>query len=335
MIRILAKLFVLGLVVVIAAGGYLAYTLSRPYQGYTQPVLLDLPPGTSTRAMARMLTEKGVLAAEWPFLAAKALQPGRTLQAGEYQFKDALSPWQVFAKIARGEVFYWELRIPEGYNLFDIGQELERQGIMKAAAFTEVAKDPAMIRDLAPDAPSLEGYLFPATYRLTRRTTAKQLAAEMVGRFKRSWKSIAREGADVHDTVTLASLVEKETGVPTERGQVSSVFHNRLARNMTLDCDPTVIYGALLENKYRGTIYRSNLESLNPYNTYRHAGLPPGPIANPGLASLKAALEPAETDYLFFVAKPDGSGGHEFASTLSDHNDNVAAYRRGQASQRQ
>lgn len=330
MFRMMLRLLLLAVAVLVVAGLYLAYSIGRPYKGFDQAVLLEFPPGTSTQTMARELARNGVLPNEWSFLAVRALQPQAKLQAGEYKFEREDSPWNVFHRISRGDVFFYELRVPEGYNFFDIGAELERQGIMKAAEFVTVARDPALIKDIAPEAPSLDGYLFPASYRLTRRTTARQLAEEMTQRFRRAWKQIARPGADVHDTVTLASLVEKETGVATERPQVSSVFHNRLARGMTLDCDPTIIYAALLENRYRGTIYRSDLENMSPYNTYKHAGLPPGPIANPGMASLKAALEPAETDYLFFVAKGDGSGGHEFTASLAEHNNNVQAYRRGQ-----
>lgn len=330
MFRVIVRLALLMVTAGLLAAGYVGWTLTRAHKGFAQEVIVDLPPGTSTREMASKLASTGVVPNEWSFLAVRALRTGTTLQAGEYKFEEAASPWDVFSRIARGDVLYFEIRVPEGYNMFDIGAELERQGIMKASQFIAAAQDPGLIRDLAADAPSLEGYLFPASYRMTRNTTAKQLCYEMTQRFRRTWSEVAKPGADVHDMVTLASLVEKETGVSEERPQVSSVFHNRLAKGMTLDCDPTIIYAALLEKRFRGTIYRSDLENPHPYNTYRHAGLPPGPIANPGLASLKAALEPAETDYVFFVAKPDGSGAHEFSANLAEHNENVEAYRRGQ-----
>jgi len=183
---------------------------------------------------------------------------------------------------------------------------------------------------LDPRAPTLEGFLFPATYRLTRHTSAKQICREMTDKFRRTWKEIGKTDASVHNTVTLASLIEKETAQPSERPAVASVFRNRLRIGMTLDCDPTTIYASKLEARYRGTIHRSDLESMNLYNTYKHSGLPPGPIANPGEASLRAALAPADTDYLYFVAKP-GGGSHQFSSNISDHNLAVQAYRRGQA----
>jgi UPF0755 protein len=201
---------------------------------------------------------------------------------------------------------------------------------LKASDFLRAARDPALIRDLAPQAPTLEGYLFPATYRITRTTTVAQLCALMTGQFRKQWREL-QYGAHpkpVNEIVTLASLVEKETGRAEDRPIVASVYENRLRKGMALDCDPTTIYAALLEARYRGTIYRSDLASDNAYNTYRHAGLPPGPIANPGVASLKAALAPAETGYLYFVAKPDGSGGHQFSETIAQHNLAVQKYRR-------
>ena len=189
-----------------------------------------------------------------------------------------------------------------------------------------------MIRDLDPAATSLEGYLFPSTYRLTRRTTATQLTRLMVDQFRKAWKQAGATPDDgAHRIVTLASLVEKETAVPEDRPRVASVYANRLRLGMKMDCDPTVIYAALLDGRYRGTIYRSDLENPSPYNTYLHPGLPPGPIANPGLASLKAALRPEQTSYLFFVAKPDGSGGHVFSESMAAHNAAVQAYRSGTA----
>ena len=212
--------------------------------------------------------------------------------------------------------------------MFDIAAALEKLGLMKQSEFLAVAKNPQLIRDIAPAAPSLEGYLFPSTYRLVRSTTPQQVAREMTSQFRKVWDELGGQG-EVNRLVTLASLVEKETAVPDERPAVASVYSNRLARGMKLDCDPTTIYAAMLDGRYRGTIYKSDLESANPYNTYRNPGLPPGPIANPGVASLKAALHPANTGFLYFVAKPDGSGGHSFSETLDQHLEAVRSYRSG------
>jgi UPF0755 protein len=186
-----------------------------------------------------------------------------------------------------------------------------------------------LIRDLDPKATTLEGYLWPDTYRVVRTTTPAQLCLAMTRKFRAVWKNIGAD-ADVHQTVTLASLVEREARVAGDRPLVASVFKNRLAQGMKLDCDPTTVYAALLEGRYRGAIHRSDLDSLNPYNTYQHPGLPPGPIANPGLSSLKAAIAPAETKYLYFVAKPDGSGGHTFSESLAKHAAAAELYRHAQ-----
>ncbi|HET8549865.1 MAG TPA: endolytic transglycosylase MltG [Bryobacteraceae bacterium] len=312
----------------IIAGVYFAWSALTPH-GPGREVFVDIPPRTSTREIARMLRANGVIREEWTFLAVRAVNPRATLQAGEYAFDKPLPVWDVFRKIARGEVFYRELTVPEGSNMFDIAAAIEKLGFIKAADFLKVASDPALIRDLDARAPSLEGYLFPAKYRFTRRTTARQLATEMTASFRRAWKELHPGVADVHDTTTLASLVEKETAIPPERPMVAAVFRNRMRRGWALDCDPTVIYAALLEKRYHGDIHKSDLASTNQYNTYKNAGLPPGPIANPGLESLRAALRPAAGDYMFFVAKPDGSGQHSFSSTLAQHNVAVQEYRRG------
>ena len=213
--------------------------------------------------------------------------------------------------------------------MFDIAASIDRFDFIKGADFLRAARDPSLIHDLAPQAPSLEGYLFPSTYRLTRRTTVQQLCQMMTDQFRKNWRDLQNTDhpASVNDTVTLASLVEKETAVPLERPEVAAVFQNRLRLGMALDCDPTTIYASMLEQRYRGTIHRSDLDSANRYNTYKHPGLPPGPIANPGVASLKASLQPAATDYLYFVAKADGSGGHQFSKSIEEHNRAVDQYR--------
>ena len=255
-----------------------------------------------------------------------------THQAGEYQFDKPASAWDVFDRIVRGDVHYYKLLIPEGSNIFETARIVGSLDFIDEREFLKLARDPAPIHDLAPDAATLEGYLFPSTYHVTRNTTAADIIAMMVSQFRRVWTSLdAGPDADVSRVVTLASLVEKETGVPEERPLVASVFTNRLRRGMKLECDPTVIYAALLEDRYRGVIHRSDLNRRHPYNTYLRVGLPPGPIASPGEASLRASLHPADTNYLFFVAKPDDSGEHVFSSTAAAHNRAVRQYRRAQA----
>ena len=288
----LARLFPLTLVLLIAAAGGAAYLLSQSYQGFGKEVFLDFAKGTSTAEMADQLASAGVIRSEWQFLAVRALHPKARLQAGEYRFSSPASVWTVFDRIVRGDVFYYEVTIPEGSNIFDIANDVDRLGFIKGKDFLNVARDPAPIRDLASDAPSLEGYLFPSTYRLTRSTTASQICRMMTDLFRKRWQEARGNGPppDVNRLVTLASLVEKETGIASDRPAVASVYANRLRLGMPLDCDPTTIYAAMLERRYRGVIHRSDLDNANPYNTYRHTGLPPGPIANPGMASLRSAL---------------------------------------------
>jgi UPF0755 protein len=326
MIRILATLMFL---VLIAAG--VAYlSLNTAYHGFHEPVILDFPKGTSTEAMAEELAQNGVIRYSWQFLMVRALHQGQKLQAGEYRFARSDTPSNILNRIARGDVFFYELVVPEGSNIFDIAASVGRFDFLTASGFLRAARNASLIHDLAPEAPTLEGYLFPATYRITRSTTVDQLCAMMTAEFRKQWRQLqnSAHAGPINEVVTLASLVEKETGRPEDRPIVASVYENRLRKGMALDCDPTTIYAALLDARYRGTIYRSDLKSDNAYNTYRHAGLPPGPIANPGVASLKAALMPAETDYLYFVAKPDGSGGHQFSKTIEQHNVAVQQYRR-------
>jgi UPF0755 protein len=322
-------LFALVLLAAIAAGA--AYvSLNASYQGFRAPVILDFPKGTSTEEMANQLAQNGVVRYSWQFLIARALHQGETLQAGEYRFARADTASNILNRISRGDVFFYELVVPEGSNIFDIAANVGHFDFLKSSDFLRAARNPSLIRDLAPQAPTLEGYLFPATYRITRSTTVAQLCAMMTAQFRKEWRELQdpAHSRPVSEIVTLASLVEKETGRPEDRPIVASVYENRLRKGMPLDCDPTTIYAALLDARYRGTIHRSDLASDSPYNTYRHAGLPPGPIANPGLASLKAALAPAQTNYLYFVAKADGSGGHQFSETIEQHNVAVQQYRR-------
>jgi UPF0755 protein len=314
----------------VALGAGLAlYSLSWKYAGFPSEVFVDIPKGTGTRAVAGKLVASGVVRYRWQWLLARALRPRAKLQAGEYLFRRAASTWEVLDRLARGDVFYYQVTIPEGSNLFDIAAALEQQQIMPAAKFLEAAHDSGLIRDLDPRAPTLEGFLFPDTYRLSRHTTARQLCQQMTERFRQTWQELEAGGADVHTVVTLASLVEKEARLEAERPLVASVYFNRLRIGMPLQCDPTTIYAALLEDRYRGAIYRSDLDNRHRYNTYQHAGLPPGPIANPGRSALEAALRPAQSPFLYFVARPGNSGAHEFSKDMAAHERAVSKYRRG------
>jgi len=244
----------------------------------------------------------------------------------------------VFDTLARGRIYLVSVTLPEGENMFGIAALLEAKSVTTREEFLAAARSPVLVADFAPGAPSLEGFLFPATYQFPRRQPGEKVAESMVRRFREAWaESAGKLPAEGRSTaglgplgiVTLASLVEKETGVAEERGLVASVFANRLRKGMTLDCDPTVIYALTLAGRYNGRLLLADLRVDSPYNTYRRRGLPPGPIANPGEASLRAALAPAPGKLLYFVAT--GDGGHVFSSTLAEHNRNVAQYRRREA----
>ncbi len=313
--------------------GDVAWLLHETYRGFENETFVTVARGTGTAEIGRELAQAGVIRYAWELWIERLLEPSAKIQAGEYRFDHAATPSQVYARMAHGDIFYFEFTVPEGSNIFDIAQSLDRMGIMSASDFQNAAWDTASIRDLAPNAPSLEGFLFPSTYRITHSTTAADLCKQMTDTFRKQWRKAGAGNSNVMQTVTLASLVEKETGVAAERRLVAGVFANRLRIGMKLECDPTTIYAALLDNRYNGVIHKSDLASENPYNTYQHKGLPPGPIANPGLSSVEAALHPAETDYLYFVAKPEG-GGHNFSSDLRAHNTATKAYRRGSNARR-
>ena len=307
---------------------------TQSYAGFSEPVMVEIPRGTSSKAIGQRLAEAGVLRAAWQFQAMRILERGRRPQAGDYQFTRPMTPAAVFQKIASGDIFVYEVTIPEGSHMWAVADILERVKAARRDEFLAVAQSPELIRDLAPQAPSLEGYLFPSSYRIRPGTSAKEIARMMTAQFRKVWGQLGA-GKPVNETVTLASLVETEARIPEERPRIAGVYTNRLQRGMLLGCDPTVVYAALLQNKYRGTIYRSDLDRVHPYNTYQVPGLPPGPIANPGIASLKAALHPTPTSELYFVANPDGSGRHVFSETVAQHNAAVEEYRRGEREAKQ
>jgi UPF0755 protein len=296
-----------------------------------QTTFVLLRPGWSTRHIARELQQQHVIRSSTAFLALDYLKGIKTLKAGEYKFEQPANAMQVWRRLTAGDVYARTLIVPEGYSMFDIAAAVEQAGLGPAADFLTAAKsDLFLLRGIDPDAKSLEGYLFPDTYQFTRIDTAHDIAAAMVHRFRREAQQIGLIGrADTHRVVTMASIVEKETAVPDERPLVAAVYYNRLNKNMALGADPSVIYAAMLAGRYRGTIYQSDLQYDSPYNTYRYPGLPPGPIANPGIASLQAAMHPAQADFLYFVS--DNNGHHRFAKDLAEHTRNVALYRKAVA----
>ena len=319
--KFLGFVFVLILLAVL----WLGNALLNPY-GPSEQKFVTIRPGSSTRAVARTLQHEGIIRNYYAFLVLSLLEGRQKLKAGEYAFDHPATAFAVYDRLVRADVYVRVVKIPEGYNMFDIAQTLEAAHICSKQDFLAVAKDPSLIRDLDPQAPSLEGYLFPDTYRLGRTQNAREIAFEMVKRFRREAAAIGLT-SNFHRVVTLASIVEKETAVKAERALVAGVFENRMAKGIGLATDPSVIYAALLAGRYRGGIYQSDLAFNSPYNTYKYVGLPPGPIANPGRESLLAAMNPQRTEFLYFVA--NNQGGHNFARTLDEHNRNVVNYRRG------
>ena len=315
-------LFVM-LVMPVGAAAWLIFT---PFGPETES-FVELTPGSSAAQIGRQLEASGVVRSQFAFDLVRWWKRGR-LRAGEYRFDHPVTVTEVYARIARGDVFTKAVTIPEGSNLFEIAARLEQAGFGGRREFLDAAaRQASLIADLDPGATSLEGYLFPDTYYFARKATPAQICAAMVRRFRAVAGQIGLKG-NVHRVVTLASLVERETAVDAERPLVAGVFENRLAKRMPLMTDPSVIYGLELDGRWRGAIYQSDLKLDTPYNTYLHAGLPPGPVANPGLRSLKAAMEPAKTEYLYFVAAgANPQGGSLFASTVEEHAHNVAGYR--------
>ena len=314
------------------AGGFWIYrALEQPYGRFTAPeVFVEIPEGSGTASMARRLTEAGVVRNETLFRAAVWVgRAGRRLQAGEYRFDRPASPREVVDRIARGDVYLRSITFREGLTIRQMGALFEEKGFGPASAFLTAASSPERIRALDTAASDLEGYLFPDTYALPRKATADTLVDRMVAQARKALSTELLEraegrGLSVRELVTLASIVEKETGTAEERPLVAAVYSNRLRIGMGLQCDPTVIYALERAGQYDGNIRRADLSIDSPYNTYRYAGLPPGPIAAPGRASLEAAAAPADVPYLYFVSRNDGS--HAFASTLDEHNRNVRQF---------
>ena len=315
------------LLAALAAGAWLFVV--APF-GPSAETFVDIPTGTGTTGIARRLADAHVIRSAFSFELLRKLKGGR-LKAGVYRFDHAATPAAVYARLARGDVYTIALSIPEGFNIFDIAAAVDAAHLAPAATFLAAERaDTALIHDLSPHATSLEGFLFPDTYRFSPHTTPAVILAAMVHRFRQEASAAGVLTApDPARTVLIASLIEKEVRFDNERPVVAGVFRNRLALNMPLQTDPTVIYAALLDNRWRGTIYQSDLQSDSLYNTYRHAGLPPGPIANPGLAALRAALHPAQTDNLYFVA--DSTGHTAFSRDLATHAVQVQALRQGLA----
>ncbi len=285
-----------------------------------------LHPGYSTRHIAEALKSAGVIRSADTFILWHYLHHGHSLKAGEYAFDKSANTLDIHKRLVKGDIYVHTVVIPEGFNIFDIARSIEEAGLGTSENFLKIAKsDTALVSDIAPEAKTLEGYLFPNTYEFTRTQSMQEMAAAMVKQFRQVAREIGLNG-DVQKIVTMASIVERETSVPEERPMVASVYYNRLDKRIALQADPSVIYAELLQGTYSGALHHDDMKFRSDYNTYSHPGLPPGPIGNPGKTSLEAAMHPAVTNYFYFVA--DGSGHHRFAHDLEEHNHNVAEYRR-------
>lgn len=291
--------------------------------------ILVVPDGSSFQQVASLLERQQLIKSKARFvMVGRADGADRRIVSGEYELNPGMTPKDILAKLVGGHVVLHPITIPEGYSIAQIAEVLDIEDFVDAKEFVRLARDPVFVRSLGIDAPTLEGYLFPDTYRVARGTKAKDLIHTMVGKlwqvFTPEWKALAQaQRMTPHQVLTMASVIEKETGAGSERRLISAVFHNRLRKNIPLQSDPTVIYG--LES-FDGNIHKKDLSSPSPYNTYRVRGLPPGPIASPGAQSIEAALHPANEPYLYFVSRNDGT--HQFSSTLVQHNEAVEKYQK-------
>lgn len=331
--RRLGLLTLLAIAAIGAGAGWLESQISRPYRGHRpDKVFVEIPRGTSRWQIAGILRRDDVIRNRLAFALFSAWHYRKTPEAGEYLVDRPLDSREMFWQIVHGRVFVHIVTVPEGWTMYDIANELDHQGICSRADFLAAAHDTSLISYLAPHATSLEGFLFPSTYEFTRHTTCDEIAQRMVADFRTVWASLDSGGAPhpsgltTEQVVALASLVERETPNAEERPLVAGVFYNRLARGYPLQCDPTVQYAMEMDGELVKDVKPTDLRFDSPYNTYEHRGLPPGPIANPGEASLRAALNPAHTDYLYFVA--NGRGGHFFSSTLAEQDRNIDRLRR-------
>jgi len=333
----------LGLLVAAAAAGALAASLmfqwllgpAQPATDFSRPPdtkIVDISEGMTLRQLAAKLEQEGLIRSQWVFvLLGKLTASDRRIKVGEYAVHGGMRPGEMLAEFLSGRVVLYQATIPEGYTIVELAQVFAQRGVADPEDLIRLAHDGEFIRSLGIEAPSLEGYLFPDTYKFARRTKPKEILTEMVQSLQRVLTPEMRQRAQeihmsLHQVLTLASVIEKETGAAQEREFISAVFHNRLKHGIPLQSDPTVIYG--LES-FDGNLRKRDLDSKSPYNTYRVRGLPPGPIANPGLGAIHAALYPAPTKHLYFVSRNNGT--HQFSSTLAEHNRAVDKYQRHRA----
>ena len=331
-LRIVRLALLLGAVLLLIAAGWFAIQYNTAAEDAAETVPFEVEEGWNATRIAEALKAHGIITRKWPFLLGYRLFfSGQSLKAGEYRLETPLSPKQVVQALIQGQVQLYPMTIPEGLTRRETARHLSQAYSVDAEAFLAASADPASAQAWDPEAIDLEGYLLPETYHFPKETTPAEIVEAMVAQFRDllsdSWKERAAElGLSVRDVVILASLVEKETSRAEERSLVSAVFHNRLRISMKLGCDPTIVYALKNTDSYTGRLRYQDLKLDSPYNTYLYPGLPPGPIANPGRASLEAALYPEDVDYLYFVSRNDGS--HQFSQTYREHVNAVNKYQR-------
>jgi UPF0755 protein len=313
----------------LAAIGLFCYVIASIY--YIQSpssVLVEIPKGSGLKDVARILKDGGAIRDDRVFVVYALLRNARSrLKAGEYAFGAGSNMASILDKIVRGRVFLRRITVPEGLTVKQIAKLLDEKGVVKKEEFLEAAEDKEFVKELlGGSAKSFEGYLFPDTYKYPKGISARELITLMVEEHKKAFMSLgtSRIGLPPHSIVTIASIIEKETALPEEKPLVSAVLHNRLKLGMKLECDPTVIYA--LGDDFDGTLTKKDLKVESDYNTYLVPGLPPGPISNPGMDSLKAAVNPPDVPYLYFVSQGDGT--HKFSTTYVDHQRAVLKYRK-------
>lgn len=293
-------------------------------------ILVEIQPGLRVKEICKELEDKGLVKNGRALgILAKLKGVDTKINAGEYPLSPSMSPLEILKRLASGMVLRRKVTLTEGQSIWELGKIVDEAGLMPKDEFDKALTDPRLLVEAHILSNSFEGYLFPETYEFSRPVTAKQVIWKMMEEGEKHWSAAYTEKADQlkltrHDVLTLASVIEKESGNVSEQRIISSVFHNRLNQGMKLQSDPTVIYGI---PNFNGNLVRADLENENNrYNSYVYYGLPPGPIGNPGASAIEAALNPEQTNFLYFVA--DGSGGHAFAATLKEHNDNVNKYQR-------
>ncbi len=325
-------IFTFFIATVVGIIGFFLYSflleVTTPLYSQGPQVVVEIKKGSNSKKISSLLHQKDLIRYPWAFnLLARIRGVVNELKAGEYRLSATMSPTEILNKIAKGRIIQHPVTIPEGYNLYEIGKLLEKHNLTKKESFIAAAFDQKVIESFGFNANSLEGYLFPDTYYFEKNVSDYYILGKIISTFRQKVMTpeiisdVEKSDLSFHKIITLASLIEKETGKNEERAIISAVFHNRLKKKMRLQCDPTVIYAI---KNFDGNLRKKDLRIDSPYNTYRYAGLPPGPIANPGLSSIKTALHPAQVNYLYFVAKKNGE--HQFSATLKEHNRAVMKY---------